>query len=93
MVLRASSICPEIDKSVNMRRIINSGHSSYEFSRLAGDEKEADIEVMGAASLHSAADDWDEFLGDKNKSSTSSSPSPADKLWNAKHLSACKNGI
>ena len=75
MVLSVKSVCPEFDRSINMRRILNRNDGGYEFSRLARDEKEADIEVMGISSLHTAADDWDEFLGERKIGSSSSDTS------------------
>lgn len=78
MVLSVKSVCPEFDRSINMRRILNRNDGGYEFSRLARDEKEADIEVMGISSLYTAADDWDEFLGERKIGSSSSDTSVGD---------------
>ena len=61
---------------MNMRRIINSDRGGYTFSRLARDEQEADLEATVNSSVHTAADDWDEFLGDRKSGSSSSKPYP-----------------
>ena len=68
------NICPEFDRQMNMRRIIGGGKRGldHKFTRLSQDENEADLDNMAHRGFHTAADDWDEFLGDKKSGSYSS---------------------
>ena len=64
VVFSFKNICPEFDRYMNMRRFIVQGQG-HKFSRLSTDENEAaELENMNKI-CHTAADDWDEFLGYK----------------------------
>lgn len=90
MVLSVKSVCPEFDRSMNMRRIINGSHGGYEFSRLARDEEEADVELKNISCLHTASDDWDEFLGETKSVSSSRVPSVSNVAISSEAFGECK---
>ena len=58
VVFSFKNICPDFDRSMNMRR------TGHKFSKLSTSEEEAD--TVPRSVDHTAADDWDEFLGDRN---------------------------
>ena len=73
VVFSFKNICPEFDRSMNMRRIILKG-GGHKFQRLSQDENEAELEGINTKThIHTATDDWDEFLGDRKTGSSHSS--------------------
>lgn len=74
VVLSFKNVCPEFDKSMNMRRILNSSkNGSHKFSRLASSDDEAEI-GCALTSMHAETDQWDEFLGNRKVRSSSTDP-------------------
>ena len=72
-------LCVDLNRSANYRQILSKSSTGHQFSKLSSSEEEAEelqsLEVNKRLH-HTAADDWDEFLGDRKVgSSYSGAPS------------------